>query len=75
MTKEECIRKIAHRRYEIRQVADLPGDADTDWRYANYAFSFLDDVDATKDTEWQLKMSDYDIFMDIWEAYIGGTNG
>ena len=72
MTKEDCIRKIAQRFYERRLRVNIPGTADADWKYATHVFEFLDNDDATRDTEWAIKYRDCKLFSNIYNLYKEG---
>ena len=71
MTKDECICQMAHRFYEIRTKNELPGDEDRDWRYGTAVFTFFADSQAPRTDSWQMKLEDYEPYLDIYEQYLG----
>lgn len=72
MTKEDCIRKIAQKHYDIRMAQEPPleGDSDSDWRYATCVFNFFVDVLAPRTSEWEMKRSDYEAYEEIYELFL-----
>jgi hypothetical protein len=67
MTKEEGIRAIAQKRYDIRKENELPGNDKDDWRYATYVWNFFADCLAIRNAEWDMKMEEYDPYLEIYE--------
>ena len=67
MTKEDTIRAIAHKHWEIRRDNELPGSKSGDWLYATQVYNFFADVTAPRNSEWDMKMEDYEPYLEIYE--------
>ena len=70
----EIISKIAEARYIMRSRADVDGDPQSDWRFAERAYDFFEDDNKTKDCWYEMEFDEFRDYAAIYYTMKGLNN-